>query len=285
MKKFKQFKNIGLFVKNITNNLDKYQNLKELKKIQKASQKVIQILKQQNCNVYLEPKCLKKPCDLIIVIGGDGSFLSTARVMVDHHVPILGIHKGNLGFLADLNFNKIKANLIAILNGKYIEERRILLNATINNTKSNYIALNDVILYNSKIPKLMEFEIYIDQQFVLKLRADGLIIATPTGSTAYALSAGGPILSPTLKVFNLVPMSAHTLSSRPLIIDENSSMQLKILNNRNNIDCGLCFDGQNNVPLSPGDHINITKHQNELKLIHPINYNYFATLREKLGWN
>jgi len=289
MKNFKKFKNIGLFVKKITADLDKSQ----ISGINAAATLVTKILKQQNCNLYLgnnlDTNTLKKSCDLIIVIGGDGSFLSAARAMINYNIPVLGIHKGRLGFLADLNFNKIKSSLTAILSGKYIEERRSLLQASIKhpNTKKTIklCALNDIVLYNGTIPRLMEFEIFIDGQFVLQLRADGLIMATPTGSTAYSLSAGGPILYPTLKIFNLVPMSPHTLSSRPLVVHEDSIIQLKLLEHPNNTDCGLSFDGQHYVKLSFGDQINITKYPYELKLIHPIQYNYFTMLREKLGWN
>ena len=285
MKNFKNFKNIGLFVKKITADLDKSQ----ISGIKAAVNQVTKILEQQNYNLYLDNECLKKSCDLIIVIGGDGSFLSAARTIIDANVPILGIHKGRLGFLADLNFDKIKSSLMAILSGKYIEERRSLLQASVvptNNKKiSKNCALNDIVFFNGKIPRLMEFEIFIDKQFVLQLRADGLIIATPTGSTAYSLSAGGPILYPTLRVFNLVPMSPHTLSSRPLVINENSNIQLKLLDRPNNTDCGLSFDGQNYVKLNISDQIIINKYPTELKLIHPIKYNYFTMLREKLGWS
>ena len=285
MKNFKNFKNIGLFVKKITADLDKSQ----ISGIKAAVNQVTKILEQQNYNLYLDNECLKKSCDLIIVIGGDGSFLSAARTIIDANVPILGIHKGRLGFLADLNFDKIKYSLMAILSGKYIEERRSLLQASVvptNNKKINTnCALNDIVFFNGKIPRLMEFEIFIDKQFVLQLRADGLIIATPTGSTAYSLSAGGPILYPTLRVFNLVPMSPHTLSSRPLVINENSNIQLKLLDHPNNTDCGLSFDGQNYVKLNISDQIIITKYPTELRLIHPVKYNYFTMLREKLGWS
>lgn len=283
-----QFKNIGLFIKPIHKNSSN-KTLEDYNGIKKAVNQVTKILEQQNCNIYLGAASLKKTCDLIIVIGGDGSFLSTTRAVVDTNTPILGIHKGRLGFLADLNINKIKSSLMKILSGHYIEENRSLLQANIiksNNKKSiNLNALNDIVLYNGKIPRLMEFKIFIDNQFVLQLRADGFIVATPTGSTAYSLSAGGPILYPTLKIFNLVPMSPHTLSSRPIVVNENSLIQIQIIDNPNNTDCGLSFDGQNYINVSIGDHINITKYPNELKLIHPIEYNYFNTLREKLGWN
>ncbi len=282
------FKNIGLFIKKIEPNSVESPTSSKIG-IKAAVEKVLKILQQHNCNIYSEKECLKKSCDLIIVIGGDGSLLHAARTIIDTNTPILGIHKGRLGFLADLNFNKIKSSLTAILSGKYIEEQRSLLYTSIKqkNKPKNITncAVNDVVLYSGKIPRLIEFEIFIDDQFILQLRADGLIIATPTGSTAYSLSAGGPILYPTLKIFNIIPMYPHTLNSRPLVVNETSLIKLKILDHHNNADCGLSFDGQNYIKLTKGTEINITKYHKELKLIHPLKYNYFTMLREKLGWN
>lgn len=275
----KLFKNIGIFTKSTPNT-----------EIKQAVNTVTKILQELNCNIYTGVATLKKSCDLIIVIGGDGSFLSTTRKVVDLNIPIVGIHKGRLGFLADLSINNIKSSLTKILSGNYLKEHRSLLQATIIKAKNKKQilkkqAVNDIVLYNGKIPRLMEFKILINDQSVLQLRADGLIIATPTGSTAYSLSAGGSILYPTLKVFNLVPMSPHTLNARPLVINENSIIKLEIIDNQNNNECGLSFDGQDYVKLSIGDQININKYPKELRLIHPINYNYFNTLREKLGWS
>jgi len=293
-----KFKNIYLFAKKFSLNSFNKQNFLEIKD---AINHTINILHTQNCNLYFDATCkqflTKRPgrgqsptptnYDLIIVIGGDGSLLNAIRETIDLKAPILGIHKGRLGFLADLNINKIKSNLTKILSGKYIEEKRSLLYVKIKrkNKTITSSAVNDIVLYNGKIPRLIEFQIFIDKQFVLQQRADGLIITTPTGSTAYSLSAGGPILYPTLKNFTLVPLSPHTLSSRPLVISEDSLIELKILHNSNTTDCGLSFDGQKNILLQPNDQITITKYPTEIRLIHPTNYNYFTVLREKLGWN
>ncbi len=292
-----KFKNIHLFIKKILLNSNSQQNIIE---IQEIFNTIINILNKKNCNLSFDITCeqfltkkqkptpIKNNCDLIIVIGGDGSLLNCIRKTIDTKVPILGIHKGKLGFLADLNFNKIKSNLIKILSGEFIAEERNLLQAEIkrNHQKTiTYPAANDIVLYNGKIPKLIEFQIFINNQFVVELRADGLIVATPTGSTAYSLSAGGPILYPTLKNLTLVPLYPHTLSSRPIVVSEDSLIELKILNQEKNIDCGLSFDGQKNIILQPGDQIIINKYPTDVKLIHPVDYNYFATLREKLGWN
>lgn len=291
------FKNIHLFVKKFSPKINNTQNIIEIHNIFNS---IVNILKKHNCNLYFNASCnqfLKKHnsklynnnpnYDLIIVIGGDGSLLNSIRETIDTKTPILGIHKGRLGFLADLNINKIKSNLTKILAGEYIEEKRSLLFAKIIKNKKTlkYSAVNDIVLYNGAIPKLIEFQIFIDNQFVLQQRSDGLLIATPTGSTAYSLSAGGPIVYPTLKSFTLVPLYPHTLSSRPLVVSADSIIQLKILHNENNPDCGLSFDGQSNVQLEQDDQIIITKYPIEARLIHPTNYNYFTVLREKLGWN
>lgn len=305
-----KFKNIHLFIKKISLIPNKQKNITEIKKIFNT---IIKILSKQDCRLSFDISCkqfltgkqqsssIKNDCDLIIVIGGDGSLLNCIRKTVDTKIPILGIHKGRLGFLADLDINKIKVDLIKILSGEFIQENRSLLYAQIkraNNKNTehnalakhnyktiNYLAVNDIVLYNGKIPKLIEFQIFINNQFVLQQRADGLIVATPTGSTAYSLSAGGPILYPTLKNFTLVPLYPHTLSSRPIVVGEDSLIKLKILHQENNADCGLSFDGQKNIVLQSGDKIIINKYPTEVKLIHPADYNYFSTLREKLGWN
>jgi NAD+ kinase len=267
---------------------------------------IIETLQQRQCKIYADTSChkfLKKSqlaslrtvptrkstnqCDLIIVLGGDGSLLGVIRDNIDRNTPILGVNQGRLGFLADLSIKQLKANLIKILSGKFTEENRTLLSAKIkrrNKIIFNYHAINDVVLYSSNIPKLIDFEIFIDKKLMLRQRADGFIIATPTGSTAYSLSAGGPILYPTLKNFVLVPLYPHTLGSRPIVVDENSKIQLNILSHDNNKDCGLNFDGQKNVVLQPGDKIIITKYPKQVKLIHPQDYNYFNILREKLGF-
>ena len=188
---------------------------------------------------------------------------------------MLGINRGHLGFLTDINPKELH-RISDVLNGNYTREERFLLKTSLG------IALNDVVLLPGEA-QLIEFDIMINNQFVCQQRADGLIIATPTGSTAYALSGGGPILHPHLNAMVLVPMFPHTLSSRPIVIDSDAKIELIISEHKNktaNISC----DGQQRIPVEPGTRITIEKHEKKLHLIHPDNYDYFATLREKLGW-
>lgn len=230
-----------------------------------------------------------KHCSLIIVVGGDGSLLNAARAIVTSKVPILGINRGRLGFLADILPENLEIELQAILDGAYMEEQRFLLKAEFNrpdspNTTISETALNDIVLYCGGIARMIDFEIYINDQFVLRQQADGIITATPTGSTAYALSAGGPIVYPTLNAITIAPMCPHTLSSRPIVIDNNGRIKLVVTKN-NTITPKLSCDGQNHFELPPGSEISIYKYEHELKLIHPIQHNYFSVLREKLGWS
>lgn len=228
-----------------------------------------------------------KLCDLVVVIGGDGSLLKAARAIVDAKIPILGINRGNLGFLADVTATNLEATLEDILSGKYIEEQRTILNATIiHNNKSipGHLALNDIVLHHGDMARLIDFQIFIDDQFVVDQRADGVITSTPTGSTAYALSGGGPIVYPTLDVITLLPMFPHALNSRPIVIHKHSTIRL-ILNASNRIAARVSADGQSHMTLNAGDEILIQANKNNLRLLHPLSYNYFAVLREKLGWN
>lgn len=226
-------------------------------------------------------------CKLLIVIGGDGTLLKAARAIVDSQIPIVGINRGNLGFLADVNPNQLEESLEKILAGDYYAEQRTMLQATIvKNQKpvSKHLALNDVVLHHGDIARLIEFEIYIDDLFVIDQRADGLITSTPTGSTAYALSGGGPIVYPTLDVLTLMTMFPHTLSARPIVIHKNSKIKLKISPNNKNV-AKISCDGQSHMSLDIGDELHIQAHEHNLQLLHPKEYNYFAVLREKLGWN
>lgn len=225
-------------------------------------------------------------CDLIIVVGGDGNLLHGARYAVNHHVPILGVNRGKLGFLTDIRPDEFDTKLAAVLDGEYFEENRFLLNAKLeqNGTVTDCShALNDVVLKQGDVPHLLEFEIYIDDKFVCSEHADGLIVATPTGSTAYALSGGGPILNPQLDAMVLLPMFSHTLSSRPLVIEGESQVRIKVTEN-NEVPASIRSDGEDFICVLPGSTIHIHKKQQALRLIHPNDYNYYAALRTKLGW-
>lgn len=218
--------------------------------------------------------------DLIIVVGGDGSLLNAAHRAIDNNIPIIGVHRGRLGFLTDIHPKHLH-QLDEVLKGQYLPEERLLLQAQSNDVKD--IALNDVVLMPANAPHMIEFEIYVSDALVGKQRADGLIITTPTGSTAYALSAGGPILKPGSETIAIVSICPHTLSSRPLVLNINEKIDVKITEHnpqRVNMSC----DGIQHHPLMPGSQLTISRHAKTLTLIHPKDYNYFATLREKLGW-
>lgn len=230
---------------------------------------------------------MPKYIDLAMVIGGDGSFLSAARTMVNHHIPVLGINRGQLGFLTDISPQCLENELMPILQGEYKKESRFLLHCElIRNQKiiSSNLALNDVVLYSGDIARLLEFEVSIDGHFMSRQRADGIITATPTGSTAYALSGGGPIIHPELNAIVLVPMHPHTLSSRPIVLYPSAQIEWHIMSHTT-IHPKLSCDGQVIFTVEPDDKILIKKHAIELTLIHPKNYDYYHTLRSKLGWN
>ncbi len=228
---------------------------------------------------------LPQDCSLLIVVGGDGSLLTAAHIALPHNLPVLGINRGRLGFLTDIHPDEL-TKISAILSGHYQEEKRFLLaTQLIHDEKliSEDVALNDVVLLPGDVAQMIEFEIIVNNEFVCTQRADGLIVATPTGSTAYALSGGGPILHPHLNAIVFVPMFPHTLSSRPVVIDGDSRIDICIGKNNETSPYVSC-DGQTRVALPPGGKIQIRKNPEQLRLIHPIDYHYFTTLREKLGW-
>lgn len=230
---------------------------------------------------------LAKQVDVVIAIGGDGNLLNAARTMSLHDIPVIGINRGQLGFLTDLNPQDLQKILVPMLHGNYIEEERFLLEAFVLrengqiDAKGN--ALNDVVIFPGDIAQLIEFELRIDGRFVYSQRSDGLIIATPTGSTAYALSAGGPILAPHLNVILLVPKLPHTLTNRPVVIDAASEIEIRLAP-YNKMASRLSYDGQNHVTLSREDHVIIRKQEKNLKILHPKGYDYYSVWRQKLEW-
>lgn len=229
-----------------------------------------------------------KMADLAIVVGGDGHMLGAARVLARYHVPVIGVNRGNLGFLTDLSPNNFMDALLAVLEGHYQQESRFLLEATVyrhNEVKSANTALNEVVLHPGKIAHMIEYAVFIDDRFVFRQRADGMIVSTPTGSTAYALSAGGPILTPQLNVITLVPMFPHTLSCRPIVVDASSQIRLKISPDNVDEQLHISCDGHVMLSVHPGDEVLIRRAAHTLTLLHPQDYDYFHVLRSKLGWN
>ena len=232
-------------------------------------------------------KMLGEICDLVIVVGGDGSLLGAARALAGSNVPVLGVNRGRLGFLTDIKPAELEAKVGDVLQGKYVEESRFLLEAYVkrNGDPIGYgCALNDVVLHPGKSTRMIAFDLYVEGQFVHSQRADGLIVATPTGSTAYSLSAGGPIMHPRLDAVVLVPMFPHTLSSRPIVVDGNAEIKV-VIDEDNEIYPQISCDGQSHLSSAPGDSINIGKKPQKLRLIHPLNHNFYQICREKLGWS
>ncbi|MSP53702.1 MAG: NAD(+) kinase [Gammaproteobacteria bacterium] len=231
---------------------------------------------------------LGKDTDLIIVIGGDGSLLYAAKSALKYNTPIIGVNRGTLGFLTDINPEEAIEKIGEILAGKYQEERRLVLEAVIHDGHgkivSQALALNDVVLLPSKdSARMIQFDVKINKEFVCSQRSDGLIVATPTGSTAYALSGGGPILSPEIDAITLVPMFPHTLTMRPIVVSANSKVKITISNNLETKPRVSC-DGETPLVIPADGHIHINKSQYTLRLLHPQDYDYYHTLRTKLHW-
>ena len=224
--------------------------------------------------------------DLAIVVGGDGYMLGAARVLSCFNIGVIGVNRGNLGFLTDLSPDELIEPLQAILNGKSRSEQRFVIEAEVyrhGKLKSSNSAVNEAVLHAGKVASMIEFEVYIDESFMFSQRSDGLIVSTPTGSTAYSMSAGGPILTPNLNALSLVPMFPHTLTSRPIVVDGNSEIKL-VLANENYQNLQVSCDGHVILAVMPGDEVIIRKSEYTLRLIHPLDHDYFNVLRSKLSW-
>lgn len=229
---------------------------------------------------------LAQQCDLAIVVGGDGTLLNAARSLAEPGVAVLGVNLGRLGFLVDVSPEDMDHKLQAILDGDFDEEARTLLHATVTRgdekiSASN--ALNDVVIHKKDIARMIELDTWINGQFLNTNRSDGLIIATPTGSTAYALSGGGPVLHPALEAITLVPICPHTLSNRPIVLHDNATIEVVI--HPGALQAQISCDGQVNSTLDPGDRITIRKHDHTLRLLHPPGHDYYEVLRKKLRWS
>lgn len=225
-------------------------------------------------------------CDLAIVMGGDGTMLNAARSLVDFAVPILGVNLGRLGFLADVSPAEIPHSLDAVLAGHFREATRSLLHAQVmhdGQVSSEADALNDVVVHKREVARMIEVDAFVDGRFLNAYRADGLIISTPTGSTAYALAGGGPIIHPGLEAVVLVPICPHTLTHRPIVVRADSVIEV-VLNSANTTQTQITCDGQVSLAIEPGDRIVIRKKTHKVRLIHPVNHDYFKLLRAKLRW-
>jgi len=239
-------------------------------------------LRKRGCEVLPEGET---KADLAIVVGGDGTMLAAARELVRHRVPLVGINQGRLGFMTDIGHDHMQAGVGAILDGKYAIEERSLLEAEIMRAGKSVlrtIALNEAVIGKGSQGRLIEFELSVDGEFVYRLRADGIIVSTPTGSTAYALSAQGPILHPAVPALTLVPLNPHTLSARPVSVSDRSVIEIMMVHA---LDARAHFDGLALADMAEGDRLVLKRSADVVRFVHPPGYRYFATLREKLGWS
>ncbi|HHH43830.1 MAG TPA: NAD(+) kinase [Gammaproteobacteria bacterium] len=234
----------------------------------------------------MERARLAAECDLAIVVGGDGTMLNAARSLAEAEVPVLGVNLGRLGFLTDVSPDEMQERLDEVLAGHYEEERRTLIHAMVirgSETISASDALNDVVIHKWDIARMIEVDTWIDQRFLNSLRADGLIVSTPTGSTAYALSGGGPILDPALEALVLVPICPHTLSNRPIVVSDQVGIDI-LLHGNDTTRAQITCDGQVNFGLVAGDRVKIHRKPQQLRLIHPKAHDHFDVMRKKLRW-
>lgn len=257
--------------------------------------KIAVIVEQETLNVI--PNCglkavahefLNEHCELLIVVGGDGSLLSAARAIVQQNLPVIGVNRGTLGFLTDILPDKI-SKVGEMLRGDFYEEQRFLLESAVYDMQEKPkllgqdIALNDIVLLSQTVGRMIKFALYLDDTIVCNYRADGLIISTPTGSTAHALSGGGPIVHPVLNCVTILPMFSHNLSSRPIVISAEETLKITVAAD-NTTPLKIVSDGQNVITIPKCGEVLVKKSLEKLRLLHPLDYDYFESLRIKLGW-
>ncbi len=266
-----------------------------------ALEEIAHFLMDEGCDVVLESETasnmgfngfstmdvagIGNHCDLCLVVGGDGTMLGIGRKLAQYGVPLIGINRGRLGFITDIAFHEFKTTLKPMLAGEYDEDHRSLMNAQVirdGHCVFSAVAMNDVVVNRGATSGMVELRVEVDGHFVANQRADGLIIATPTGSTAYSLSAGGPLLHPSIPGWVLVPIAPHTLSNRPIVLANIAEIAIEIVSGR---DASANFDMQSMATLMQGDRIVVTRSEYQVRFLHPKGWTYFDTLRQKLHWN
>ena len=277
------FKNIGIVLKNNPTPED-YSVLNELLTVLlKRTKKIFSVNEVNISGVKtLDVKEFNDLVDLIIVFGGDGTLLGAARKFINNEIPILGINMGTVGFLTDVNIENFESVVKDIFKGDYILEERCLVEAKF--AEQEVFGLNEVLIHSGSYAQLMRYRLLINDKTVYEQRSDGLIVATPTGSTAYALSAGGSIIHPELNIWNIIPMMSQSLSSRPLVVSNEKSMEIQLIEGP--LDHAMiCVDGQQDIPIQYNESIYISKKDSSLKIIHPSNNDFYEACRKKLGWS
>ncbi len=250
--------------------------------LEESAAKTLTTTELESANIHQ----LGERCDLAIVVGGDGTLLHAARTLSDYDIPLVGINLGRLGFLADISPNDMLQRLDEILSGQYHEEKRFLLKAAVIRDGKTILednAFNDVVIHKWNSVRVIEFETYVNGHLVHNQRSDGLIVSTPTGSTAYALSGGGPILHPSLNAIVLVPICPHTLSNRPIVLEGDSCIEL-LVKESDKPHVRVTLDGQTNHEIHDGDIVRIVKKEKPVRLIHPTDHDHYQILRAKLRW-
>jgi len=262
---------------------------------------IAQFLHRQGCEVALEEETagdtglsdyptlsveqIGEQCDLGLVVGGDGTMLGIGRRLAPHAVPLIGINQGRLGFITDIALDGYQAVLGPMLQGQYEEEQRAMMEASVlrdGRRVFSATAMNDVVVNRGATAGMVELRVEVDGRFVANQRADGLIIASPTGSTAYALSAGGPLLHPSIAGWVLVPIAPHTLSNRPIVLPDQGEVAIELVAGR---DASANFDMQSLASLMLGDRIVVSRSKHQVRFLHPQRWSYFDTLRRKMHWN
>jgi NAD+ kinase len=245
-----------------------------------------QVEHETGCSVTeVEHDSLAASVDLILVLGGDGTMISTARMIGDYEVPVLGVNYGGLGYLAEFRIEELYLGLESILSGNYRLDRRVMLHVDLERGESPIAVnrvLNDVVINKSALARIVEIDVFLNQLFVNSFRADGLIISTPTGSTAYNLSAGGPVIFPSMNAIVITPICPFTLSNRPIVVPDDAIIELRLKTDQEEV--ALTLDGQVGFPLKVDDRVVIRKSNTTFNLIQPSNRNYFDVLRDKLRW-
>ena len=266
-----------------------------------ALENIAQFLNAQGCDVAIEKDtasntgmtqypildvpAIGTQCDLALVVGGDGTMLGIGRVLAKFGVPLIGVNQGRLGFMTDIAFDDYQNVLSPMLNGDFEDDRRWMMQAQVmrdGRCVFKAAAMNDVVVNRGATSGMVELRVEVDGRFVANQRADGLIIASPTGSTAYALSAGGPLLHPSIAGWILVPIAPHTLSNRPIVLSDTGEVAIEIVAGR---DASANFDMQSLASLMLGDRIIVKRSDYQMRFLHPKGWSYFDTLRKKLHWN